>query len=225
MKKISEIISKPVYSKASGALVGYVLNVEFSSALDKLTGFVVVDEESEVEGRVDAAGVTFGEQALLLSEESNLIYGYDVGSSNPIGKVVLDARGKGYGKVRDVFLKGKRVEGLLCDGLYFHPKNICVNGPDALIVFSRRKLQKPFSFEEAALQPEQHVQISAPLPKEVAPFRVTPDARSLIGKMASRDIFGLNNELIIKKHEIITQKKINEAKKHNKLNLLFYNSK
>ena len=57
------------------------------------------------------------------------------------------------------------------------------------------------------------------------PQRVSMDPRSLIGKMATKDIFGLNNELIIKKYEIITQKKLNEIKKHNKLNILFYNCK
>jgi len=42
----------------------------------------------------------------------------------------------------------------------------------------------------------------------------------LIGRVMTNDIFGYNNEIIVQKNEIISQKIINKAKKHNKLNFL-----
>lgn len=225
MKKISDLISKSVYSLSSGAKIGYVLNVEFSSSLDKLLEVIVVDNETEMEGKVEIGQLVFGQDAIFLKNTSSLSYGYENNYTNPIGKHVFDKKGNNLGVVKDIVIQGKKVVYIITEKLTFAPKNICVNGFDALIVFGKKQKEPVFNFKNK-FSNEQLVKIPETVNASImTPAKITPNVQSLIGKMATRDILGLNNELIIKKHEIITQKKIIEAKKHNKLNILFYNCK
>lgn len=225
MKKISDLISKSVYSLSSGAKIGYILNVEFSSNLDKLLEVIVVDDETEMEGKVEIGQLVFGQDAIFLKDTSSLSYGYENNYTNPIGKLVFDKKGSNLGVVKDIVIQGKKVICIVTETLTFAPKNICVNGFDALIVFGKKQKEPVFNFKNK-FSNEQLVKIPETINATiVTPAKITPNVQSLIGKMATRDILGLNNELIIKKHEIITQKKIIEAKKHNKLNILFYNCK
>ena len=55
--------------------------------------------------------------------------------------------------------------------------------------------------------------------------KIYSSSRLLIGKLTTNDVFGYNNELIIKKNEIITKNIIEKAKKHNKLTFLMFNCK
>lgn len=225
MKKISDLISKSVYSLSSGAKIGYVLNVEFSSNLDKLLEVIVVDDETEMEGKVEIGQLVFGRDAIFLKDTSSLSYGYENNYTNPIGKLVFDKKGSNLGVVKDIVIQGKKVICIVTEKLTFAPKNICVNGFDVLIVFGKKQKEPVFNFKNK-FSNEQLVKIPETVNASImTPAKITPNVQSLIGKMATRDILGLNNELIIKKHEIITQKKIIEAKKHNKLNILFYNCK
>lgn len=222
MKKISDLISKPAFVAATAQKFGYVLGVELSSDFKKLSGIIVVDEESEVEARIDASDVTVGRDAVFFKSEPTFIEAQHF--SSPIGKIVFDKDARCLGRVKDVYLNRSKVVAICTEKLCFLPKNICVSSDSAIFLFGKKPSRKPFNFQNASLQPERLVQITA-APSAAVPYRVSAQGRSLIGKIATRDILGLNNELIIKEHEVITQKKINEAKKHNKLNILFYNCK
>ena len=221
MKKLSNIISKSVY-KMNGQKLGYVLATEFSVDCSKLVSLVIVDEETEVQMKVDASEVVHGEEAIFLKTDPLFVDGY--GFSSPIGKMVFDKLANFLGKVKEVYLNNNRVIGIATNKICFLPKNISVNGESALVLFGKKQKTKPFNFDDSILLPEQKVKITDEQ-SQIVPYRIELTGKSLIGKVAMRDIFGFNNELIIKKYEVITQKKINEAKKHNKLNLLFYNCK
>ena len=54
------------------------------------------------------------------------------------------------------------------------------------------------------------------------PERVSLSSAFYIGKISSEDILGYNNEKIIQKGEIVTRSVVEKAKKHNKLNHLFF---
>lgn len=221
MKKLSNIISKKVF-KTSGQKYGYVIAVEFSLDCNKLISLIIVDEESEMQTKIDASKIVCGEEAIFLKEEPSFIDSYNF--SSPINKDVFDKNAMHLGKVKEVFLKNNKVVGIATEKLCFLPKNISANGESALILFGKKQKPKPFDFNDAMLQPKQFVEI-AESSSQIVPYRVEITGKSIIGKIATRDILGFNNELIIRKHETITQKKVNEAKRHNKLNLLFYNCK
>ncbi len=221
MKKISDVISKPVF-KTNGQKYGYVIAVELSVDCTKLTSLIIVDDESETQAKIDASEIVYGKDAIFLKTEPIFVEAYNF--SSPINKMVYDKNAKSFGRVEEVFLRSNKIVGISTNQLCFLPKNISVNGESAVILFGKKQKRKAFDFNLAKLQPEQYVEITE-AQTQIVPYRVELTGKSLIGKIATRDILGLNNELIIKKHEVITQKKLNEAKRHNKLNLLFYNCK
>lgn len=221
MKKISDVISKPVF-KTNGQKYGYVIAVELSVDCTKLTSLIIVDDESETQAKIDASEIVYGKDAIFLKTEPIFVEAYNF--SSPINKMVYDKNAKSFGRVEEVFLSSNKIVGISTNQLCFLPKNISVNGESAVILFGKKQKRKAFDFNLAKLQPEQYVEITE-AQTQIVPYRVELTGKSLIGKIATRDILGLNNELIIKKHEVITQKKLNEAKRHNKLNLLFYNCK
>ena len=221
MKKISDVISKPVF-KTNGQKYGYVIAVELSVDCTKLTSLIIVDDESETQAKIDASEIVYGKDAIFLKTEPIFVEAYNF--SSPINKMVYDKNAKSLGRVEEVFLRSNKIVGISTNQLCFLPKNISVNGESAVILFGKKQKRKAFDFNLAKLQPEQYVEITE-AQTQIVPYRVELTGKSLIGKIATRDILGLNNELIIKKHEVITQKKLNEAKRHNKLNLLFYNCK
>ena len=221
MKKISDVISKPVF-KTNGQKYGYVIAVELSVDCTKLTSLIIVDDESETQAKIDASEIVYGKDAIFLKTEPIFVEAYNF--SSPINKMVYDTNAKSLGRVEEVFLRSNKIVGISTNQLCFLPKNISVNGESAVILFGKKQKRKAFDFNLAKLQPEQYVEITE-AQTQIVPYRVELTGKSLIGKIATRDILGLNNELIIKKHEVITQKKLNEAKRHNKLNLLFYNCK
>ncbi len=221
MKKISDVISKPVF-KTNGQKYGYVIAVELSVDCTKLTSLIIVDDESETQAKIDASEIVYGKDAIFLKTEPIFVEAYNF--SSPINKMVYDKNAKSLGRVEEVFLRSNKIVGISTNQLCFLPKNISVNGESAVILFGKKQKRKAFDFNLAKLQPEQYVEITE-AQTQIVPYRVELTGKSLIGKIATRDILGLNNELIIKKHEVITQKKLNEAKRHNRLNLLFYNCK
>ncbi len=222
MKKLSEIISKQVYYSHNGLKVGYVLSAEFSSDLKQICGLIIVDEENEVEMRVDYASISAENDVIFLKNNANLVYG-EFAFKSVLGKKVYDKRANFLGSIKEIYLKNNKVCYFSTEKITFCSKNIVINGNDALILFGKKEKAEPFNFQNPLIQPEQVVQITRT--ENVLPSRIGIDARSLLGKIATRDILGINNELIIRNREVITQKKINEAKKHNKLNILFYYSK
>lgn len=224
MEKLSDLISKKIFSFAQGRKIGYVLNVKFDNAfnIDKI---IVASEEDEKELELSADRIRISGDNIFIENENAIVPATSQVFSI-IGKQVFTNRGTDLGRVIDVYLSNKKAVCIISDKLAFSPRQIGVIGQDAIIL---GKVNIPARQVNvfAPKGEEEYVSIM-PIQQKIEPQipqRVSMDSRSLIGKMATKDIFGLNNELIIKKYEIITQKKLDEIKKHNKLNILFYNCK
>ena len=54
------------------------------------------------------------------------------------------------------------------------------------------------------------------------PEKVSLSSKFYVGKCACDDVFGYNNERIVKREEKVTKSIFENAKKHNKLNELFF---
>ena len=54
------------------------------------------------------------------------------------------------------------------------------------------------------------------------PEKINLSTAFYVGKMSNEDILGYNNERIVSKGEIVSKAIVEKAKKHNKLNQLFF---
>lgn len=229
MQKLSEIFSKQIISLSSGKIIGYLLNVQLNEHFNGIKSLIIVENESEQEALIDVKSIKAIGDGIFIGDESQIEYNQEFSTERVIGKEVYLANGTCLGRVTDLILNNFKIESFVMGRGEFSAKNISLFGENIIILGEKKqkkskKIEKndifsPKSFENQVLisalnQPNENVQPS--------PYRISTEPRNLIGKMLTRDIYGLNNEIIAKKFQIINQKIINDAKKHQKLNLLFY---
>ena len=228
MSKISEIISKKVISLFEAKYVGTVLNVVIEDNLRKISGFVVLDNDDDAKYKLslkDVYNLSYDE--CIIKNESvleDIIL--DDYNSNPINKECFTINGEYLGKVADVEFNNSIIENLILDnGSYIGVSSILTNN-EILIVNSEKK-----NIKKCTLAPKKKklfntdkiiVKIQEDIPKKTEKQLIPPRfvAKSLIGKIAINTIIGLNNEIIIKKGEQITNKVLEKARLHNVLNKL-----
>lgn len=232
MKTINDFIGKKVVALSQGACIGYVLDVTFDENLKKMNGIVIVDEENEDE--------KFLSNEKLLSQNDEYIFvesAFDCEnifqnqSTNPVGKIVFSENGDDLGRVEDVVMEKSNVQKIVTNKSEINVKNIIVNGSDFLIFGKNnkkiKKNEKIFNKNVKNMPKIEIQQIKIENQKNdiAIPTKIYSSSRLLIGKLTTNDVFGYNNELIIKKNEIITKNIIEKAKKHNKLTFLMFNCK
>ncbi len=235
MEKISSFISKKVISLEEGNLLGYVINVVFDEDLKIFEGLIVVDEESENTFFLNKKGVvSSGDDCIMIDSSAKLQFYISSLSNNPINKIVYDGFGNMLGKVIEVEVQGKQVKKIITSKCEFPPKYVRKMGENFIIygVGKKQKNIKTFKSSIGEIAKENNLPLSYVMVQEQAenkqpesPSRLFANASSLIGKMVTNEILGLNNELIANKFDVIDKNIINKAKNHNKLNLLAYYSK
>ncbi len=244
-EKMTNFIAKDVIAIDNGQNIGYVLDCCFDANLTKLVGLVVADEESEKENYLPVKDIqTIGEDCIIVESAYKLEPNYLGYSNNPINKTVVDDKGQFLGKVFDVELEKFKVTKLLTERCEILPKNIYSCGVDCLFFGNKKRRKnsgvKIIKSQENLFQKveTQNINLSnentqnnsfkiagATNKAIIVPSKLTLAPSSLLNKKATVDIFGYNNELIIREGQVINQAKIDKAKKHNKLNLLIINSK
>lgn len=233
MEKISDFISKKIISINSGNIIGYVLDVLFSDDIKNIEGFLVVDDESEEVLFLSNDNIkSRREECFVIQDEKYLeIYIASI-FNNPIGKQVYDENGLNLGKVVDVVIDQKQTKKIVTTKCEFPFQYLLKAGKDCLIYGKKTKKRKKIeNFNKKSdfcpkveIQGQNNSQIHLSY-KTTIPLREVANTNSLIGKTITEDILGLNNEIIARKNEKITQKLINKSKLHNKFNQLSYFSK
>lgn len=234
MENLSNLISKKVIAYNQGECVGFVVDVCIDSKTYYIKGFLVCDEESENVNFLDIKNVFSISEFIVIKDVTVLEFGEFIDTNNPVGKLVLTLGGDSLGRVKDVQIEGKKVTKLITKTCEIGVKNIC-DFSGTYLFFSEKRIKKnniKNNFPKAK-NINNKVKIQSNFDKKIndknnlyqIPFKSSISFADIIGKMATNDVFGMNNEIIIKKDQIITEKIIKKAKKHNKLNILYFSSK
>lgn len=238
MFKLSEIISKPVLSVYEGVKVGYVKNICFDEKLKKVKGFFVFNDNVEnCESFVLLKNVYIvGESAILLKNLSKLTTMLPEENS-PINTSVYSFSGKEAGEVNDACFDDKlnticlktnkemeiKIEDVVNVGydVIFYTDNkvkICIEKMKP----KNQNFENNENIKANILElggKEQNIEL-----KNALPVRVSSSGKFLLGRRANKSILGLNNEYIVKKGQVISEKTIQTAKQHNKLNELTHST-
>ncbi len=230
MEKISNYISKKVITLDEGEYAGFVLNVIFDEDLNKLIGFIVVDEESDNVFTFKKEEVrAVGEDCIIISSAKKLQIFLEEDGNSPVGKQVYDTSGFLLGRVVDVVIDGLQVRRIITTKCEFFRRNIRKLGKNYIIFGNKerkknKKETKLFKIEDENM-PKVYIQKVGTMPSQSQPYRLLANQNSILGRTMINDLYGYNNEIIAKKYDIINQNIINRAKMHNKLNFLIYYSK
>ena len=232
MSKISDIISKQVVSLYEARLVGTIVNVNFDEKFSKLKSFIVVDEEGDRELELSVKDVYSQKDSFVIKNEAKLkAVFFEAETNNPINKICITIAGEVLGKISDVELCGEEVKEILLEsGVKVTPEQV-VACESVLIINSGENKVKRAGFaprakkvntdnivvkiQEEEIPSEEKI---IPKPVQLVPPRFV--AKTLLGQISLKTIKGLNNEIIVKKGEQITNKVLERAKLHNVLNQL-----
>lgn len=218
-----ENISKNVVTIENGKKVGYVLDMAFDEEY-VLIGYYCVDEETEREFFVAKQNIDcFSDSVVFVDDVSKLEFVANR-TESLLGKDVFDRLGNFYGTINNVYIVKGKLQKIITDKCELLSKFIEKIGENVVFVSFKRRQQKLKKQSFPKLSEENEiVKIQNEIPPQIqTPQIVRLSAKYYIGKVSQEDIFGYNNERIILKGEIVSKNTIEIAKKHNKLNQLFF---
>lgn len=244
MNLLSEIVSKPVLNLYSGKIEGTVKNVCFNECYKKIQSLNIFDEEEE-EYILNANKIyNIGKNSIVIKNNEALILSInqeECNENNPINLEVYSTSGNYLGRLVDIELNEKfEVENFITTEQKIEYKkivnvgqNIIINDTDKQIKLCNLKpkqiKQKNVELQNVTIMPkiseptlEQAEEIvedkkSYKINAEPLPQKAVGNTNFLIGRKALKTIYGINNEVIIKKDTLINAKNLENAKKHSKL--------
>ena len=219
-----ENISKIVLT-LDGQMIGYILDVAFDLLTLKKIGYYVVDEETEGELFLKLEDVISISDIAVVVEDVLSFEFVQKRENFLMGKLVFDDKANCYGRVQKLCFNKNKCEKICTTQCEILIKYIKAIGKDfVLLQFSKKKNQK---------HKDVFLDINTKLPNDNAveiqnkvivskPEKINLSTAFYVGKMSNEDILGYNNERIVSKGEIVSKAIVDKAKKHNKLNQLFF---
>ena len=204
-----ENIAKQVVSVEEKKCVGYVLKPYIDFKNFKKSGYIIVDEETEQEYFVNMDFVKTSANYLLIESEKNLEL---CGESEELRKKVISDTGEDFGRISNFVFSGKTLKKVITDKCEVGTRNIVDSGDDVLFVSFKRKKRKFPRFEKEDMKVE--IMTLPPV------INLTPS--HYLGKTATKTLLGMNSELIVKEGDKVTKQIFDKAKRHNKINELFF---
>lgn len=245
MNLLSEIVSKPVLNLYSGKIEGTVKNVCFDECYKKIQSLTIFDEEEE-EYTLKANKIyNIGKNSIVIKNGEALVLNIndnEARENNPINLDVYSTSGNYLGRLIDAQLNDKfEVESFITSEQKIEYKKI-VNVGQSIIVNDSEKQVKLCNLKPRKIKPiKAEIQNVTIMPKisepsseqqespniedkktykinaQPLPQKAVGNGNFLIGRKALKTIYGVNNEIIIKKDTLINAKNLESAKKHSKL--------
>lgn len=217
-----ENISKIVIAQDTGKRIGYILDVviDYEDSY-KMIGYYIVDEETEGEFFLKKENISAVGQDYIFIETVGILEFVLTRKESLIGKYVVGDKCEDLGLITNTIYVKEKLERLITDKCEIMAKFIREIGEDFVFVSSKKKSIKkslnifPRSETEIKVITQENPQVSLPQ-------KITLSANFYVGKYSTQDIFGYNNERIVAKGEKISRAIFENAKKHNKLNQLFF---
>ena len=224
--KLTDFFGKQVFSIYEGEIVATISGVSFCYLNNKLKSFYAFDNEeneykiliNDIKAMNDVVVITnTNKLKVLFAEEKNeIMFKYVIDQNgNNLGKII-DAEIDESGKIQH-FITSKNKE-VLTENIYIRKD---------FIYYSENKIKI------SAYKPKQNIADNlsnikvnilneGQKNKNFLPIKTKFNPSFILGQISKKDLYGLNNELIVKANQIITEKIISDASKHNKLNELYF---
>jgi len=222
---LTNLYGKQVFALYEGEVVGTIANATFNDKLTKIISFKIFDNE-ENEFELKTSQIRAFNDCFIISNTSKLLPFIEFNKVNPIFKNVIDSSANFIGKIIDCeiderfnilnFKTDKRIN-LLPANIYLR-KNFVYYTENKFNAGSVKILKKNPLLEEIKVK-KLNLSNSA---ENFTPTKVQINTNSMIGRVVKDSLFGLNNEIIIKNNQVVTEKIIKEAIKHNRLNQLYF---
>lgn len=244
MQKLSQIISKPVFSLYEGLWLGTIINVCINFSSRKIKGFFVLSSDEENSYFVKGADIeNIGDDAVILKNASKLAF-IDCDSVNILNKRAISVEGEDFGMISELFFDNDyNVLSLETNKKVLIPFKKIVNlGDDAAIIgYENSKFKKaackPKSVFAYGQAPEMKVTILNKVASNsvtgaelktigevtnldsqtelTVPKKIKQNPYFLLGRTASNSVKSDTGDIIVKEGQKITEKSISKAQIYN----------
>lgn len=213
-------ISKRVVDFQSGKNVGYVLDCALDFQNFSQIGYFVVDEETEGEFLLKFENIKSIGDVIFVDGLASLEF-VSQRQKTLIGFEIFDENANSFGRVESVEIKNRKISKIATDRCEILPRMIKFVGEECIFLKGKQSRKKKRNVFEL---PSDEIKVSIQSEKfeDFAPEKLNLSYKYFVGKLSTVDVFGYNNERIISKNEIISKNTFEKAKKHNKLNELFF---
>ena len=216
--------AKIVITKNEGRRIGYVIDRVFDFSNFILIGYYVADDETEGEYFLSCESVIQESDELVIIEDVVVLQFVSEKRASIIGKMVVDELANNYGVVKNIILKKNKIEKIITNKCEICKKNIKKIGFDVIFIgFYKKNKEK----RKIKIFDNKDEFLDIPVPVQIQKHSVVPEKVNLstecyLGKVVLKDVFGYNNERIVSKGSVVSKNIFMKAKKHNKLNELFF---
>lgn len=224
---LTNLFGKQVFALYEGEIVGTVSDAIFNRDLTKVAGLKIFDmEENEFE--IKFCSIKAMNDCIIIANKEKLQVYIDRQRKSPMFKTVVTESANLLGKIVDCSINEKgAIEAFVTDvKTNLEPSKLYVR--KNFIYYSKTKLLSKNIHPKRTLQELENIKVNIlnfnPNQKyeNFAPNKLQYNANSIIGKIAKDTLFGANNEIIIKANQVINEKTIEDATRHNRLNQLYF---
>ena len=221
---LSNIIGKQIYTIYEGEMVGTILAANFNYDYKRVIGFTIFNKEDD-EFYLPISNIKSIGDFVIISNKTKLQNNiFQTGS--PMYTQILDNDANDCGRIIDIDINNSGVINhyitsnsmqvkpnstyVRKDFIYYSPNKVFISNykPRSKKVDPSKIVVKILNDNESATR--------------FIPSKIQYNPESILGWIAKGDLFGFNNEIIIKTNQTITKKTIDDAIKHNRLNQLYY---
>ena len=221
------LIGKQVCSIYEGEVVGTVLSVVFNEHYTKIKSLLIFNNEEE-EFEINIKSTLSVGDCVVIKNISLLKPPYSQANLSRVFLNVYDLNAKHLGKIVDIsFNEAGVVENFITSNdVFLRPENTYLRKD--FIIHTEQKLSiknmKP-KLNKMDLSKIKVNILNISDAKDMSyfvPNKLQYNPNSILGKISKDDLVGLNKEIIIHKNQVITEKIIQDATRHNRLNQLYY---
>lgn len=233
MKLLSEIVAKKVVDVNSGKVEGTIYDIVFSKDFKRITFLKMFDKEEEEYLIPTTKIYNFGQDAVVIRNKEALLLSMNLISfvPSPINLEVYSILGEYLGRVLDAEIEDNFVLKSLVLKNKKIPIDKVLNINESVIINTLDKKIKISSFKVKSINiknQENVVSIMTPQVEVVgsenykinltkSPEKVIGNSDFLLGRIATKTIYGINHEIILRKENSITKNTLEIARKHGKI--------
>lgn len=214
-----ENISKQIISFDDKQIFGYVLKPAVDYVTHKFIGYYVAEYENENVYLLKLENIISISDFIVVSSLASLDFVQDDGED--FKKQVLDEEGNDLGIIESFMIEKGKISKILTNKCEISTKYVISEGKDMLFV-SFKKKRKSVREKTFPRSINEEIIVRTMVKEDKFPTKLTLSMQSFLGKIATKTLLGFNNEIIIKQGGKITKQVFEKAKKHNKLNQLYF---
>lgn len=224
---LTNLFGKQVFALYEGEIVGTVCGAVFNKDFTKISALKMFDS-NEDEFEIKFSGIKAMNDCVIIANKEKLSLFIDKHKNSPMFKQVITEEALNLGKIIDCIIDNKGVvqQFLTNNNLILQPTKVYLR--NNFVYYSKIKLLSKNIHPKKSKVDLNNIKVNilsfdeSQSFENFVPSKLQFNTNTILGKVAKNTLFGVNNEIIIRANQTISEKTIEDATRHNRLNQLYF---